>query len=63
MYKNYPSGIGFKGMKVSWRAAEAWDCERPRKAIGEGATSIAVDSLDVRGSCKKVEAWHHEQNL
>lgn len=24
--KNYPCGIGFEGMKGSWRAAKAWYC-------------------------------------
>ena len=34
-----------------WKAAEVWHCERPRKAIGEGASSIAAK---IEGSCKEV---------
>jgi hypothetical protein len=30
-------------MKGSHKAAEARYCERPWKAIGEGATSVAID--------------------
>ena len=43
MYKNHANGTGFEGMKGSWRAAEAWHCERPERAIGEGVASVAVD--------------------
>lgn len=32
---SFPGGTGFAGMKVSWRTAEAWKCERPRKAISD----------------------------
>jgi hypothetical protein len=46
-------------MKRSW----GWHCERPWKAIGEGATSVAVDGPGLKGSCKEVEAWHHEESL
>jgi hypothetical protein len=42
-------------------AAEAWHCERPWKAIGEGAASVAIDGLGLKGSCKG--AWHHEESL
>ena len=34
---------GLEGVKGSWKAAEACHCERPRKDIGEGAASVAVD--------------------
>jgi hypothetical protein len=37
-------------------AAEAWHCERPEKATGEGAASVAVDSPGLKGSYKEVEA-------
>jgi hypothetical protein len=37
MYKYLKSDTGFEGIKGSWRAAETWHCERPEKAIGEGA--------------------------
>jgi hypothetical protein len=50
-------------MKASWRAAEAWHWERPEKATDGYAASVSVDSLGQKGSCKKVEAWHHEESL
>jgi hypothetical protein len=43
MCKNHPDDTGFEVMKGSWRAAETWHCERPWKAISEGAASVAVD--------------------
>ena len=54
MRKNHPGGTGFEGMKGSWEEAEAGHCERPWKAIGEGAASAAVDSPGLKGSCKKL---------
>ena len=56
MCKSYPGGTGFEGMKGSRRAAEAQHCERPWKAIGEGAASVAIDGPGLKGSCKGVEA-------
>ena len=53
--KGHPGGIGFEGMKGSCRAAEAWHCERPWKAIGEGAASVAIDSPGLKGSCSVLE--------
>ena len=53
MCKCYPGGTGFEGMKGSCKATEARHCERPWKAIGEGAASVAVDSLGMKGSYKK----------
>jgi hypothetical protein len=50
-------------MKESRREAKAQLCERPWKAIGEGAASVAIDGLGLKGSCKVVEAWHHEESL
>ena len=44
MCKSHPGGTGFEGMKGSWRAAEARHCERPWKAIGEGAASVAISA-------------------
>jgi hypothetical protein len=41
--KSHSNGTGFVGIKESWRTAEAWDCEMPRKAIAEGTASGAVD--------------------
>jgi hypothetical protein len=31
------------------------------KVIGEGAVSVAIDGPGLKGSCKGVEAWHHER--
>ena len=56
MSKCHPGGTGFEGMKGSHRAAEALYCERPWKAIGEGAASVAIDGPGLKGSCKGVEA-------
>ena len=63
MCKSYPGGTGFEGMKGSRRAAEAQHCERPWKAIGEGTASVAIDGPGLKGSCKGVETWHHEESL
>ena len=63
MCKSYPGGTGFEGMRESRRAAEAQHCEKPWKAIGEGAASVAIDGPGLKGSCKGVEAWHHEESL
>jgi hypothetical protein len=63
MCKSHPGGTGFGGMKGSQRAAEAQHCERPWKAIGEGAASVAIDGPGLKSSCKGVEAWHHEESL
>ena len=37
-------------------AAEAWHCERPGEVIGEGAASVAVEGLGLKGSCRGDEA-------
>jgi hypothetical protein len=63
MCKSHPGGTGFEGMRGSWREAEAWQCERSGKVIGEGTASIAVDGLGLKGLCKGVEAGHHEESL
>ena len=55
IYKSPPSGTGFEGIKGSCRTAEAWHCERPRKAIGERTASVAVDSPGLRVHAKKLE--------
>jgi hypothetical protein len=55
MCKNHPGGTGFEGMKGSCREAEAWHCERPGKAIGEGAASVAVEGPGLKALCKEVE--------
>jgi hypothetical protein len=49
MCKNHPGGIGFESIKQSLRGAEAQHCERPWKAIGEGATSVAIDGPRTEG--------------
>ena len=43
--KGHTGCTGFEGMKGSLRAAEAQHYERPWKAIGESAASVATDSL------------------
>ena len=63
MCKSHTGGTGFEGMKESWRTAEAWHCESPQKAIGEGAVSVAVEGQGLNGSCNQVEAYHHEKSL
>ena len=55
MCKSYPGGTGFEGIKGSRRAAEAWHCERPWKAIGEGAASVAIAGPGLKGSCSVLE--------
>ena len=37
--------------------------EKPWKAIGEGAASISINGPGLKGSCKGVEAWYHEESL
>jgi hypothetical protein len=39
----------FEGVKGSWKAVEAWHCERPGKAIGKGAVLTAVDDPGLKG--------------
>ena len=63
MCKSHPGGTGFDGMAESWRTAEAWLRERLGEAIGEGASSLVVEGLDLKGSCREAEAWHHEESL
>ena len=55
MCKSHPGGTGFEGMKELSRAAEAWHCERPWKAIGEGAASVAIEGPGLKGSCSVLE--------
>jgi hypothetical protein len=55
IFKSHPGGTGFEGMKGSCRKAEARHCERPWKAIGEGAASVAIDSHGLKGSCSVLE--------
>jgi hypothetical protein len=46
----HPCGTGFKGMKGSWRVAEAWHCEKPGEATGKGAASFPVEGPKLKGS-------------
>ena len=55
MCKGHPGGTGFEGMKELSRAAEAWHCERPWKAIGESPASVAIDGPGLKGSCSVLE--------
>jgi hypothetical protein len=63
MLKNHLGCTGFEGMRESYRVVEVWHCERPGKAIGEGAASAAVDDPGLKSSCKEFEARHHEWGL
>ena len=63
MYKSRPGGTGFEGIKASWKTADSRHCERPGKTIGEGAASVVADGPGLKGSCKKIEAWHQEERL
>ena len=53
--KGHPGGTGFEGVKESHKAAEARYCERPWKAIGEGAASVAIEGAGLKGSCSVLE--------
>ena len=53
--RDSPGGTGFEGMKGSRRAAKARLCERPWKAIGEGAASVAIEGPGLKGSCSVLE--------
>jgi hypothetical protein len=55
MCKSYPGATDFEGMKGSRRAAESRHCERPWKAIGEGAASVAINGPGLKGSCIVLE--------
>jgi hypothetical protein len=55
MCEGHPGGTGFEGMKGSRRAAEDWHCKRPWKSIGEGAASVAIDGLGLKGSRSVLE--------
>jgi hypothetical protein len=62
MCKGHPGGTGFEGVKGSHRATEAQHrttearhCERPLKAIGEGAASVEVDGPGLKESCIVLE--------
>ena len=53
--KSHPGGTGFESMKESYRAAEAQHCERPWKAIGESAASVAINGPELKGPCSVLE--------
>jgi hypothetical protein len=55
MCKSHQDGTGFELMKGSQRAAEAGHCERPWKAISEGAASVAIDGPGLKGSGSVLE--------
>lgn len=50
---SHPGGSGFEVMEGSWRADEAWHCERPGKDF---------DNAELNGTCREIEACHHEEN-
>jgi hypothetical protein len=49
MCKSHPGGTDSENMTESWRTAEAWLCEKPGKAIGEGEVSVAVEGPELKG--------------
>jgi hypothetical protein len=55
MCKGHRGGTGFEGMKGSLGAAEAQHDERPWKAIGEGADSVAIGGPGLKGLCSVLE--------
>ena len=59
--KSHPGGPGFEGMKGSWRAAEAWHCERPGVGFGEEASSVSIRSVGLKGSWREFKGWHQEE--
>ena len=61
MCKSHPGDTGFEGIIKSSRGS-ALGTVRPWKANGEGAASAAIDGPGLKGSCKRVEAWHHEES-
>lgn len=60
--KSHPGGPDFEGIKESWRAAEVRHCKRLGEAIGEIAVLVVVESPELKGSCREVEAWHQEES-
>ena len=46
------ANVGSTGCETCRVAADTCHCERPGEAIGKGETSVAVDSLRLKGSCK-----------
>lgn len=48
-------------LKGSWRAAEAWYCERPGEVTGAGAASVAIGVPGLKGSWREAGAWHHDR--
>ena len=56
------ANVGGTGCETCRVAADTCHCERPGEAIGEGAVSTAVEGQELKGSCREVEAWHHEES-
>lgn len=54
--KSLPDDIVFKGLKGSWRAAEARHCERPGEFVGEDTALAAVEDPGLKDACKEVES-------
>jgi hypothetical protein len=51
------------GLKHEGVASDAWPRERPGEDIGESAASVAVEGPGLKGSCKEVEFWRHDESL
>lgn len=46
---------GFQCMRGSWKAAEAWTWERLGEVISGGATCVALESPELKGSCSEIK--------
>jgi hypothetical protein len=55
MDKSYSGATSLEGIKGSWRAAKAWHCGKPGKAIGKGTASVVVEGPGLKGLCKEIE--------
>lgn len=62
MWTSLPGGSSFVRHKESWRAAEAWHCERPEEAIGEGAALVAVEMEGLKGPRRVLRALLHQNS-
>ena len=49
-------GLGYQPSHIFLNVKnEAWHCERPWKAIGESAASVAIDGPGLKGPCSVLE--------
>ena len=59
------TGTGFEVPRGSWRATEDYKrhCTRTEGAIGGGTASVSAEGPGLKGSCREVETWYHEERL